>query len=84
MEQIRGLSAHLDSMTGKMKQQEEDLIKQLAHLERIGDIEIDDALMAHRVGTHWAWPFLGISFVVCAGAGIFYRRFTAEKKKHLL
>ena len=84
VEQIRGLTAHLDSMTGKLKHQEEDLVKQLAHLEQIGHIEIDDALMAHRDGTHWVWPFFGLSCVVCAGAGLLYRRFAAEKKKHLL
>ena len=84
VEQIRGLTAHMDSMTGKLKQQEEDLVKQLAHLEQIGHIEIDDALMAHRDGTHWVWPFFGLSCVVCAGAGLLYRRFAAEKKRHLL
>ena len=84
VEQIRGLTGHLDSMTGKLKQQEEDLVQQLAHLEKIGHIEIDDALMAHRDGTHWFWPFLGLSIVVCAGAGLLHRRFAAVKKKHLL
>ena len=84
VEQIRGLTAHLDSMTGKLKQQEEDLLKQLVHLEKIGHIEIDDALMAHRDRTHWGWPFFGLTCVVCFGGGFLYRRFAAEKKKHLL
>ena len=82
--QVRGLRAHIDSITSKIKRQEEELVQTLAHLEQIGHIEIDDALLKHRDTTHWGWAFAGLSGVMCAGVTMMWRKYTAVKKKHIL
>ena len=82
--QVRGLSAHIDSITSKIKRQEEELVQTLAHLEQVGHIEIDDALLKHRDATHWGWAFAGLSCVMCSGFSLMWRKYTAVKKKHIL
>ena len=83
-EQLRGLRAHLDSMLSKIQASENEVIQHITHVESMSGIEIDDALMLHRDGTHWIWSFLVLSLIICCAFGTVWKKYQNVKKRHIL
>ena len=83
-EQLKGLSAHMESMLSKIKQSENDILMNIKHVETMGHIEINDALHLHRDTTHWVWGILILLLVVVVVFGCAWKKYQLVKKRHIL
>ena len=83
--QADGLKSHVASMSAKLKQQEEDILDHVRHVESIAGIEIDEVALLHaKSATHWTWGFLVIFLLLCAASFFLARKIFTLRKKHIL